>query len=68
MYQPGRVSLIGLMLPLSGHLFGIRLKKCRIYTGIHTDSFLLFSKEREFGFNYGTPKQQPGTLMLWGDI
>jgi transposase-like protein len=43
-------------------------KVLRIHNGIHTDSFLLFLKEREFGFNYGTPKQQLEILMLWGDI
>jgi len=29
----------------------------RKYNGINKDSFELFLKEREFGFNYGTPKK-----------
>jgi hypothetical protein len=61
--------VIGLMVSLSGPPFWNQAKRVlRIYNGIHTDSFLLFLKEREFRFNYGTPKQQLETLMLWCDI
>ncbi len=37
----------------------------RKYNGIPRESFPLFLKECEFRFNYGTPKQQFGTLKKW---
>jgi transposase len=57
------------MVSLSGPPFWNQAKRVlRIYNGIHTDSFPLFLKEREFRFNYGTPKQQLETLRLGCDI
>jgi transposase len=40
----------------------------RKYNGIDRSSFPLFLKEREFQFNYGTPKEQLKTLKIWCDI
>ncbi|MBA4853465.1 IS1595 family transposase [Emticicia sp. BO119] len=37
----------------------------RKYNGIPAKNFPLFLKECEFRFNYGSPKQQVKTLLLW---
>jgi transposase len=37
----------------------------RKYNGIPRKNFALFLKECEFRFNYGSPKQQIKTLLLW---
>ena len=38
------------------------------YNGIERKSFLLFLKECEFRFNFGTPKEQLKILRIWCDI
>ncbi|MFK5208353.1 IS1595 family transposase, partial [Glaesserella parasuis] len=40
----------------------------RKYNGIDRKSFLLFLKECEFRFNFGTPKEQLKTLRKWCEI
>ncbi|MNN27592.1 ISXO2-like transposase domain protein [compost metagenome] len=40
----------------------------RKYNGVPRKNFFLFLKECEFRFNYGTPRQQLATLLLWLDI
>jgi len=40
----------------------------RTYNGIRKASFLLFLKECEFRFNYGTPSQQLKILRNWCQI
>lgn len=40
----------------------------RKYNGIDRNAFLLFIKECEFRFNYGSAKQQLKTLLNWADI
>jgi transposase len=38
------------------------------YNGIPENTFLLFLKECEFRFNYGTPEQQLKALKEWAEI
>jgi len=40
----------------------------RKYNGIPVKHFYLFLKECEFRFNYGSPKQQLGTLRKWCNL
>ncbi|GAA5000616.1 IS1595 family transposase [Acinetobacter puyangensis] len=40
----------------------------RKYNGIDRNAFILFIKECEFRFNYGSPKQQLKTLLIWTGI
>lgn len=40
----------------------------RKYNGIDKKNFLLFLKECEFRFNYGSPKEQLKTLRKWCEI
>ena len=40
----------------------------RKYNGIPRKHFFLFLKECEFGFNYGTPRQQRATLLAWAGL
>ncbi len=40
----------------------------RKYNGIDRNAFILFIKECEFRFNYGSPKEQLKTLLIWTDI
>ena len=40
----------------------------RKYNGIDRKTFPLFLKECEFRFNYGSPKEQLKTLLIWTEI
>ena len=40
----------------------------RKYNGIDRNAFILFIKECEFRFNYGSPKEQLKILLFWTDI
>lgn len=40
----------------------------RKYNGIDRNAFILFIKECEFRFNYGSPKEQLKTLLIWTNI
>jgi transposase len=40
----------------------------RKYNGVPKKNFNLFLKECEFRFNYGTPKQQMKTLLIWAKL
>lgn len=40
----------------------------RKYNGIDRKALLLFLKDCEFRFNYGSPKEQLKTLLIWTEI
>ena len=69
-----RINHSALFVTGKNHINGIEnfwnqaKRVLRKYNGIPKESFLLFLKECEFRFNYGTPKQQLKILKEWAGI